>query len=300
MAKKFGGLGKGLGALIDTDEPEIVSGTSSINEVLISEIEPNPDQPRKHFDAEAMLELSESIKQIGVIQPVTLRKIDNQKYQIIAGERRFRASKMAGLESIPAYIKEINNELMMEMALVENIQREDLNAIEVALSYQNLLELCNYTQEQLSERVGKKRTTVSNYLRLLRLPGEIQVGIKDRKIDMGHARALINVEDPVKQLNIYDQILKNNLSVRKVEELVRMANEGDDSSEEQLVTKKEEKDKLPEEYSLLQERLKTLFRLKKIDLVRNVKGKGKITIPFTNDEELERIMDVFDSIQGNS
>ncbi len=286
--------------MIDTDEPEIVSGTSSINEVLISEIEPNPDQPRKHFDAEAMLELSESIKQIGVIQPVTLRKIDNQKYQIIAGERRFRASKMAGLESIPAYIKEINNELMMEMALVENIQREDLNAIEVALSYQNLLELCNYTQEQLSERVGKKRTTVSNYLRLLRLPGEIQVGIKDRKIDMGHARALINVEDPVKQLNIYDQILKNNLSVRKVEELVRMANEGDDSSEEQLVTKKEEKDKLPEEYSLLQERLKTLFRLKKIDLVRNVKGKGKITIPFTNDEELERIMDVFDSIQGNS
>ncbi len=298
MAKKFGGLGKGLGALIDTEEPEIVSGTSSINEVLISEIEPNPDQPRKHFDAEAMLELSESIKQIGVIQPVTLRKIDDRKYQIIAGERRFRASKMAGLESIPAYIKEINDELMMEMALVENIQREDLNAIEVALSYQNLLELCNYTQEQLSERVGKKRTTVSNYLRLLRLPGEIQVGIKDRKIDMGHARALINVEDPVKQLNIYEQILKNNLSVRKVEELVRMANEGDESSEEQLVSKEEAKDKLPEEYSLLKERLKMLFN-SKIDLARNAKGKGKITIPFANDEELEKIMDIFDSIQSN-
>jgi ParB family chromosome partitioning protein len=300
MAKKFGGLGKGLGALIDTEEPEIISGMSSINEILISEIEPNPDQPRKHFDAEAMLELSESIRQIGVIQPITLRKTDDQKYQIIAGERRFRASKMAGLESIPAYIKEINNELMMEMALVENIQREDLNAIEVALSYQNLLELCSYTQEQLSERVGKKRTTVSNYLRLLRLPGEIQVGIKDRKIDMGHARALINVEDPVKQLSIYDQILKNNLSVRKVEELVRAANEGDESSAEQHVSKDKEEPKngIPEEYSLLKERLKTLFN-SKADLARNAKGKGKITIPFANDEELEKIMDIFDSIQGN-
>jgi len=294
MAKKIGGLGKGLGALIDTEEPEIVSGTSSINEILISEIEPNPDQPRKHFDAEAMMELSESIKQIGVIQPITLRKVDEHKYQIIAGERRFRASKMAGLDAIPAYIKEINNELMMEMALVENIQREDLNAIEIALSYQNLLELCGYTQEQLSERIGKKRTTVSNYLRLLRLPGEIQVGIKDRKIDMGHARALINVEDPVKQLEIYDQILKNNHSVRKVEELVRMMNE--DESEEPLNVEKEAKDKLPEEYSLLKERLKGLFN-SKADLARNAKGKGKITIPFANDEELEKIMDIFDSIQ---
>ena len=295
MAKKIGGLGKGLGALIDADEPEIIRGTSSINEIFISEIEPNPDQPRKHFDAEAMLELSESIKQIGVIQPITLRKIDDKKYRIIAGERRFRASKMAGLESIPAYIKEINDELMMEMALVENIQREDLNAIEVALSYQNLLEICSYTQEQLSERVGKKRATVSNYLRLLRLPAEIQVGIKDRKIDMGHARALISVENPVKQLDIYDQIVKNHLTVRKVEELARLANEGDESSEEQLAAEKEAKEKLPEEYSLLQQRLKTLFNAK-ADLARNAKGKGKITIPFANDEELERIMDIFDSI----
>ena len=295
MAKKIGGLGRGLGALIDMEEPEIVSGTSSINEILISEIEPNPDQPRKHFDAEAMLELSESIKQIGVIQPVTLRKVDEHKFQIIAGERRFRASKMAGLVSIPAYIKEINNELMREMALVENIQREDLNAIEIALSYQNLIELCGYTQEQLSERIGKKRTTVSNYLRLLRLPGEIQVGIKDRKIDMGHARALINIEDPVKQLNIYDQILKNNYSVRKVEELVRMMNEGE-ASKEPLNAGKEAKEKLPEEYFLLKERLKDLFH-SKVDLARNAKGKGKITIPFAGDEELEKIMDIFDSIR---
>jgi ParB family chromosome partitioning protein len=295
MAKKIGGLGKGLGALIDTEEPEIVSGTSSINEILISEIEPNPDQPRKHFDAEAMIELSESIKQIGVIQPITLRKVDENKYQIIAGERRFRASKMAGLVSVPAYIKEINNELMREMALVENIQREDLNAIEIALSYQNLIELCGYTQEKLSERIGKKRTTVSNYLRLLRLPGEIQVGIKDRKIDMGHARALINIEDPVKQLNIYDQILKNNYSVRKVEELVRMMNESE-ADEESSNSGKETKDKLPEEYSSLKEQLKDLFN-PKVDLARNAKGKGKITIPFANDEELEKIMDIFDSIQ---
>ncbi len=297
MAKKIGGLGKGLGALIDTDEPEVISGMSSISEILISEIEPNPDQPRKHFDAEAMMELSESIKQIGVIQPITLRKVDGHKYQIIAGERRFRASKMAGLTSVPAYIKEINDELMMEMALVENIQREDLNAIEIALSYQNLLELCSYTQEQLSDRVGKKRATVSNYLRLLRLPGEIQVGIKDRKIDMGHARALINIADPVKQLDIYEQILKNNYSVRKVEEIVRLMNKGEEP-EESSNSEKEAKDKLPEEYLLLKERLKDLFH-SKVDLARSAKGKGKITIPFANDEELEKIMDIFDSIRND-
>jgi ParB family chromosome partitioning protein len=216
MAKKTGGLGRGLSALLEAEEPE-VSGSSSISEISLSEIEPNPDQPRTHFDAEAMMELAESIKQIGVIQPITLRKADEHKYSIIAGERRFRASKMAGLTTIPAYIKEVNDDLIMEMALVENIQREDLNAIEIALSYQSLINHYNYTQERLSERIGKKRTTVSNYLRLLRLPGEIQVGIKDKKIDMGHARALINIDDPLKQLNIYNRILQNNYSVRKVE-----------------------------------------------------------------------------------
>lgn len=295
MAKKTGGLGKGLGALIDTEETPNISGTSSINEVLIAEIEPNPDQPRKHFDAEAMMELAESIKQIGVIQPITLRKIEGQKYRIVAGERRFRASKLAGLTSIPAYIKEVNDELMMEMALVENIQREDLNAIEIALSYQNLMDLCSYTQEQLSERVGKKRTTVSNYLRLLRLPGEIQVGIKDRKIDMGHARALVNIADAVKQLEIYDQILKNNYSVRKVEDIVRAINEkeGQQSSSS---SEKGSTGNLSEEYLLLKEQLKNLFD-SKVDLTRNLKGKGKIVIPFASDEELEKIMDVFDSIQ---
>ena len=301
MAKKIGGLGKGLGALIETEEVEVFSGTSSINEVPIDEIEPNPDQPRKHFDAEAMLELSESIKQIGVIQPVTLRKIEEHKYRLIAGERRVRAAKMAGLDTVPAYIKEINEDLVLEMALVENIQREDLNAIEVALSYQNLLKLYNYTQEQLSDRVGKKRATVANYIRLLRLPAEIQVGIKDRKIDMGHARALVNVTDPVKQLDVYNQILKNNYSVRKVEEVVRAMNEDDDEPEllfQETETERERNNKLPEEYVLLQERLKNLFK-SKVDLSRTPKGKGKITIPFLNDEELERIMDIFDSVQKN-
>ena len=298
MAKKMGGLGRGLGALIDTEGTDIISGTSSINEIFISEIEPNPDQPRKHFDAEAMMELSDSIKQIGVIQPITLRKVHENKYQIIAGERRFRASKMAGLISIPAYIKEINDDLVVEMALVENIQREDLNAIEIALSYQNLMELYQYTQEQLSERVGKKRTTVSNYLRLLRLPGEIQVGIKDRKIDMGHARALINIVDPVKQLEVYDQLIKNNYSVRKVEEIVRSITDEPEKEPKETVTSiPVPKEKLPEEYLLLKERLKSLFH-SKIDLARDKKGKGKITIPFANDEELEKIMDIFDSVQG--
>jgi ParB family chromosome partitioning protein len=294
MAKKTGGLGRGLGALIDTGEPEVVSGSSSLNEILISEIEPNPDQPRKHFDSETMLELSESIRQIGVVQPITLRKISDNKYQIIAGERRFRASKLAGLNSIPAYIKEVNEELMREMALVENIQREDLNAIEVALSYQNLLEICGYTQEKLSERVGKNRTTISNYLRLLRLPGEIQVGIKDGKIDMGHARALITIPDPVKQLELYNQVLKNNYSVRKVEEMVRQMNVAAD--ENMQAESKPADNKLPEEYVLLKEQLKDFFQLP-VELSRNKKGKGKVTIPFANDEELEKIMDMLESIQ---
>jgi len=297
MAKKFGGLGKGLGALIDSaDEQEIVAGgSSSINEVPLSEIEPNPDQPRKNFGTEALLELSDSIRQLGVIQPITLRKVEDHKYIIIAGERRYRAAKMAELTTVPAYVREISNEQMMEMALVENIQREDLNAIEVALSYQNLMELCSYTQEQLSERVGKKRTTISNYLRLLRLPAEIQVALKDKKIDMGHARALIGVEDPASQLDIYNQIIKNSLSVRKVEELVRSL------SEKKEIEKKEEESTSSltpddDEYSLLKEKLQSLFS-SKVEIQKNNKGKGKISIPFKNDEELEKIMEIFDSLQ---
>ncbi|MCB9018653.1 MAG: ParB/RepB/Spo0J family partition protein [Paludibacteraceae bacterium] len=300
MAKKFGGLGKGLGALIDSaDEQEIVAGgSSSINEVPLSEIEPNPDQPRKNFGTEALLELSDSIRQLGVIQPITLRKVEDHKYIIIAGERRYRAAKMAELTTVPAYVREISNEQMMEMALVENIQREDLNAIEVALSYQNLMELCSYTQEQLSERVGKKRTTISNYLRLLRLPAEIQVALKDKKIDMGHARALIGVEDPASQLDIYNQIIKNSYSVRKVEELVRtLAEKLDENPNVPSDEGNRQKEGDGEdEYLLLKDKLESLFT-SKVDISKNNKGKGKITIPFKNDEELEKIMEIFDSIQ---
>lgn len=298
MAKKLGGLGRGMDALLGGSEPE-VKGSSSLDEIPLSEIEANPDQPRKNFDADAMLELSESIKQHGVIQPITLRKVADHKYQIIAGERRYRASTMAGKDSIPAYVIDASDELVMEMALIENIQREDLNSIEVALSYQNLMDVCNYTQEQLAERVGKKRATVSNYLRLLRLPGNIQVGIKDKKIDMGHARALLSVEDPVKQLEIYDAIQRDGLSVRKVEELIRGLNE--ENEEDGSTTgggggKTGGGASLPDEYVLLKDVLTDMFG-QKVDLVRNAKGKGKITIPFSNDEQFEKIMEIFDSVQ---
>lgn len=298
MAKKFGGLGKGLDALIgDNDEKEVVvAGASSLNEIPLAEIEPNPDQPRKNFEAEALLELSNSIRQLGVIQPITLRKVADNKYIIIAGERRYRAAKLAELTTIPAYVRDTTDEQMMEMALVENIQREDLNAVEVALSYKSLMEVCNYTQEQLSDRVGKKRATISNYLRLLSLPAEIQMGLKDRKIDMGHARALINVVDEADQMDIYSQIIKQNLSVRKVEELVRKLAEKS-VDDEPVVDNNGGTSSETDEYLLLRDMLTDLFPSNNVALVRNAKGKGKITIAFKNDEELEKLMEFFDSFK---
>nr|MBP7369625.1 ParB/RepB/Spo0J family partition protein [Paludibacteraceae bacterium] len=217
MVKKSA-LGRGLGALIDTDDI-YTSGSSSISEVDVDLIFPNPNQPRSHFDEESLAELASSIRELGVISPITLRKNEDGTYLIIAGERRYRASKMVGLKSIPAYVKTAADEQVVEMALIENIQREDLNAIEVALAFYRLLEEYHLTQEQLSERVGKKRATIANYLRLLRLPAEIQVGIKDKKIDMGHARAILGLEDPAVQLQLYEAILENFYSVRKVEEM---------------------------------------------------------------------------------
>lgn len=295
------GLGRGLGALLDDNTPQevVVAGASSLNEVPLSDIEPNPDQPRRNFEAEALLELSSSIRQLGVIQPITLRKVCDGKYVIIAGERRYRAAKLADLTTIPAYVRETSDEQMMEMALVENIQREDLNAVEVALSYKNLMEVCHYTQEQLSERVGKKRATISNYLRLLSLPSEIQMGLKDRKIDMGHARALVNVVKKEDQMDIYGQILKNNLSVRKVEELVRKLAEGNvDADDQETAATAAEKPADPDDYLLLRDLLTDLFPSHDVALARNPKGKGKITISFKNDEELERLMEIFDSLKG--
>ena len=219
--KKYNALGRGLDALISTEgvRPQ---GSSTINEIPISQIEANPNQPRREFDPEALQELATSIREIGIIQPITLRQIDENRFQIIAGERRWRASQIAGLTAVPAYIRTISDESIMEMALVENIQREDLNAIEIALAYQHLLENDGMTQEKVSERVGKSRAAIANYLRLLRLPAQIQLSLQKKEIDMGHARALLSIDSPSLQIKLYKEIMKNNYSVRKVEEMVSL------------------------------------------------------------------------------
>ncbi|MBD8349049.1 MULTISPECIES: ParB/RepB/Spo0J family partition protein [unclassified Dysgonomonas] len=301
MAKRPA-LGRGLDALIMMDDLR-TEGSSSINEVPLSKIQPNPDQPRRVFDEEALHELAVSIKQLGVIQPITLRKIDDENYQIIAGERRYRASMIAQQKSIPAYIKTADDENVMEMALIENIQREDLNSIEIALAYQNLIETYNLTQEQLSERIGKKRTTIANYLRLLKLPAGIQMAIRDKRIDMAHARTLVTIEDPAVQLEVYELIMTEDLSVRKVEEYVRAINKGD--TLEEIIQEKEvvnlaKKGNInqatPEEFDILKKHLSKFFEAK-VQLSCNDKGKGKITIAFSSDEELERIITKFDQIK---
>jgi ParB family chromosome partitioning protein len=301
MAKKPA-LGRGLDALITMDDVN-VQGSSSINEIPLSQIQPNPDQPRRVFDEEALHELAVSIRQLGVIQPITLRKIDDENYQIIAGERRYRASMIAQQKTIPAYIKTADDENVMEMALIENIQREDLNSIEVALAYQNLIETYSLTQEQLSERIGKKRTTIANYLRLLKLPAEIQMAIRDKKIDMAHARTLVTIENPKVQLEVYELILNEDLSVRKVEEYVRAINKGE--TLEEIIQEKEvvnlaKKGNIqkatPEEFEILKKHLSKFFDAK-VQLTCNDKGKGKISIAFSSDEELERIITKFDQIK---
>lgn len=301
MAKKPV-LGRGLDALIKLDEVK-TEGSSSINEIELSKISANPNQPRRVFEEEALEELAASIRQIGVIQPITLRKVNDNSYQIIAGERRFRASQKAGLKSIPAYIKTAEDETVMEMALIENIQREDLNSIEIALAYQNLLELYNLTQEKLSERVGKKRTTIANYLRLLKLPAEIQMGIRDKKIDMAHARTLVTLEDAAAQLELYELILEEGLSVRKVEEYVRAINKGEklenllnEDKAVESVKKSGVKKATPEEFDLLKSHLSKFFGAK-VQLTCNEQGKGKIAIPFKSEEELERLIAIFDQLK---
>lgn len=301
MAKKMV-LGRGLDALITIDEVK-TEGSSSINEIELSKIQANPGQPRQIFDEEALQELAASIRQIGVIQPITLRKINDDHYQIIAGERRYRASTLAGLKTIPAYIKTAEDENVMEMALVENIQREDLNSIEIALAYQNLIETYNLTQERLSERVGKKRTTIANYLRLLKLPAEIQMGIRDKKVDMAHARTLITLEDPTAQLEVYELILEEGLSVRKVEEYVRAISKGEkledllkEEKAVETVKRSGVKKSTPEEFELLKNHLSKFFNTK-VQLTCNDKGKGKISIPFRSEEDLERIIAVFDQLK---
>ncbi len=292
MAKNTG-LGRGLGALIDTDNVN-TGGSSSISEVAMDLIFANPNQPRTHFDEDALTELAASIRELGVISPITLRKNDNGSYLIIAGERRFRASKLVGLRSIPAYVKTAADEQVMEMALIENIQREDLNAIEIALTFYRLMEEYQLTQERLSERVGKKRATIANYLRLLRLPAEIQMGIKDKKIDMGHARAILGINDPAAQLGLYEGILQNDYTVRKVEEMVKLYLETGS-----MEVKPKEQPINPvnnlKETEELKSHLSQLFGTN-VQFACSPDGKGKITIPFSTDDELARLMELFDKI----
>ena len=285
--------GKGLDALIDTNGVR-THGTSTINEIPLDQIEPNPNQPRHDFDADALQELANSIREIGIIQPITLRQTADNRFQIIAGERRWRASQMAGLTAVPAYIRTIKDESVMEMALVENIQREDLNAIEIALAYEHLLEGDGMTQEKVSERVGKSRTAITNYLRLLRLPAQVQMALQKKEIDMGHARALLAIDSPSLQIKLFNEVQKNGYSVRKVEEMAQMLKNGEDvnSGRKTIVAKA----KFPEEYNLLRNRLSEFLQTK-VQLTCSSKGKGKITIPFANEEDLEKIMSIFDRMK---
>lgn len=292
--KKYNALGRGLDALISTEDVR-PQGSSTINEISIDLIEANPNQPRREFDELALQELAMSIKEIGIIQPITLRQVDDNRFQIIAGERRWRASQLAGLKAIPAYIRTISDEGVMEMALVENIQREDLNAIEIALAYQHLLDNDGMTQEKVSERVGKSRAAIANYLRLLRLPAQIQLSLQKKEIDMGHARALLSLDSPSLQIKLFKEIIKHNYSVRKVEELVNSLKNGEDV---QTATKMlKSKSSLPEEYEVLKNRISSLIG-SKVQMSCSQKGKGKITIAFASDEELERIVSLLDRIRN--
>ena len=291
LQNKRRGLGRGLDAILQSPETDITSSDISGNyvagavaELNIDFIEANPFQPRTDFDENALNELAESIKVQGVIQPVTVRKMGRDKYQLISGERRLRASKLAGLKTIPVYIRVANDEQMLEMALIENTHREGLNAIEVALSYQRLIEECNITQEELGEKVGKDRSTVTNFLRLLKLPPEVQVALRDGFISMGQARAIINIDDKTKQLIILKEIIDKDLSVRQVEELVRSLNTKN-------VKTKKQKNVLPEEFIYKVDSLSKALDAK-IKVDRNSKGKGSLTISFKNDEDFERLISI--------
>ena len=292
--KKFPALGRGLDALISTEEELHTSGSASISEVPVFKIKANPNQPRREFSTEALQELAESIRQIGIIQPITLRLMEDGTYQIIAGERRWRASQMAGLTSIPAYVRTADDENMMQMALVENIQREDLNAIEIALAYQNLIEQYNLTQDKLSEKVGKNRATIANYLRLLKLPAQVQVALQNKEVDQGHARALLGLDKPSLQVKLFNEIKEKGYSVRQVEEMVKALNNGETLKSGRRTLKPAGK-KLPEEYAELQGRLRDMFSTK-VQMTCSGQGKGKITIPFASEEELERIITTLDRL----
>ena len=294
IRKKYPALGRGLDALIDTEEVK-TEGSSNICEVDMDLIHPNPDQPRREFDDDSLQELAGSIRQVGIITPITLRDMGDGTYVIIAGERRWRASQKVGLQRIPAYIRTVDDENMMEMALIENIQRQDLTALEISLAYQHLIEQYGMTQEQLSDRVGKNRATVTNYLRLLKLPAAIQMGLKNRDIEMGHARALLALYDPTAQMKLFDEIKRLKLSVRKVEEMVKELSEGG-SVKSSTGRIRQKGSNLGAEYNVLKESLSRYFQTR-VQLTCSDKGKGKISISFSNEQELERIVELFDQLK---
>ncbi|MDE7387805.1 MAG: ParB/RepB/Spo0J family partition protein [Muribaculaceae bacterium] len=300
MALKRNALGRGLDSLISMDDVP-ASGSTAINDIPLDQITPNPDQPRTFFDEEALAELASSIRELGIIQPLSLRKTGPATYQIIAGERRYRAALIAGLHSVPAYIRTANEAELTEMALIENIQREDLNAIEIALTFRKLIDQYSLTQERLSERIGKKRATIANFLRLLKLPAEVQLGLRDKRLDMGHARALLTIEQPQLQLRLYGEILDQGLSVRKVEELAKLYREEAERGGGNVTAAPaaREQNKAAGEFDVLKKQLSAAFHTR-VQFTCNKDGRGKITFPFRNEEELEKLIALFDTIKANS
>ena len=293
MSIKRNALGRGLDSLISMGEVQ-TSGSSAINEIPISQISPNPEQPRTNFDGDSLEELAMSIRELGIIQPLTLRSVGVDSYQIISGERRYRAARLAGLDSVPAYVRTANDSEITEMALIENIQREDLNAIEIALTFRKLIDQYKLTQERLSERIGKKRATIANFLRLLTLPAEVQIGLRDRKVDMGHARALLSLDKAPLQLKLYNEIIKKGLSVRQVEAMAKQLQEREAAAEGEAQVP--ERQKSNRDYDILKKHLNSSFKTP-VKLSVDASGKGKITFSFKNDEELENLIRIFDKLK---
>ena len=291
---KRNALGRGLDSLISMDDIQ-TGGSSAINEIPIEQITTNPDQPRQVFDEDALEELATSIRELGIIQPLTLRSVGDNSYQIISGERRYRAATLAGLKTVPAYIRTANDSEVTEMALIENIQREDLNAIEIALTFRKLIDQYNLTQERLSERIGKKRATIANFLRLLKLPAEVQLGLHDHTLDMGHARALLSLDDPKLQLKLYNETIKKGLSVRQVEQRAKQMQQAADSEGGKKTAGKSESSK---DYEILQKHLTKSFGVP-VKFSCDKTGKGKITFPFTSEEQLEKIIRIFDKLKNS-
>lgn len=293
MSIKRNALGRGLDSLISMGEVQ-TSGSSAINEIPISQISPNPEQPRTNFDGDSLEELAMSIRELGIIQPLTLRSVGVDSYQIISGERRYRAARLAGLDSVPAYVRTANDSEITEMALIENIQREDLNAIEIALTFRKLIDQYKLTQERLSERIGKKRATIANFLRLLKLPAEVQIGLRDRKVDMGHARALLSLDKAPLQLKLYNEIIKKGLSVRQVEAMAKQLQEREAAADGEAQVP--ERQKSNRDYDILKKHLNSSFKTP-VKLSVDASGKGKITFSFKNDEELENLIRIFDKLK---